>query len=150
MSSCHKHQQQRYHNENTRTCMFIHYMYVDVFFPLTKAITIMFEHVTTHYQTLQTWIGHDATRYHPRYHTFSLTLTWIGHNAKRYHNFNVLLHALTYIFSKFSMVWGCLKRVTIKFIKKYILIFFLKKMTVTRGNALQIAQNQENFRKNMR
>ena len=39
-------------------------MYVDIFFPLTKAIPLMFEHVTTHYQTLQTRIGHDATRYH--------------------------------------------------------------------------------------
>ena len=103
-------------------------MYVDVFFPLTKVIPVMFEHVTTHYQTLQIWIGHDATRYHTRYHmryhTFSLSLTWIGHNPKRYHNFNVLLHTLPYIFSKFSMVWGYLQRVTIKFIKKYILIFF--------------------------
>ena len=82
-------------------------MYVDVFFPLTKAIPIMFEHVTTHYQTLQTWIGHDATRYHPRYHmryhTFSLGLAWFG------------------------AVCNALPRVTIKFIKKYILIFFLKK-----------------------
>ena len=53
-------------------------MYADVFFRLTKAIPIMFEHVTTHYQTLQTWIGHDATRYHN-------------------------LNALPYIFSQFSM-----------------------------------------------
>ena len=61
-------------------------MYVDVFFPLTKAIPIMFEHGTTHYQTLQTWIGHDATRCH---------------------NFNALPHALPhalpYIFSQFNM-----------------------------------------------
>ena len=61
-------------------------MYVDVIFPLTKAIPIMFEHVTTHYQTLQTWTGHDATRYH---------------------NFNALPHALPhalpYIFSQFNM-----------------------------------------------
>ena len=48
-------------------------MYVDIFFPLTKAIPIMFERVTIHYQTLQTWIGHDATRHH---------------------NFNALPHAL--------------------------------------------------------
>ena len=34
--------------------MFIHYMYVDILFPLTKAIPIMFERVTTHYQTLKT------------------------------------------------------------------------------------------------
>ena len=101
MSCCHKHQQQRYHNENTRTCKFTHYIYVDIFFPLTKAIPIMFEHVTAHYQTLQTRIGNDiqrvtitSKRYHTRYHTFSLSLTWIGHNARRYHNINVLLHAL--------------------------------------------------------
>ena len=82
MSWCHKHQQQRYNNENTKTCMVIHYMYVDVFFPPTKAIPIMFEHVTTHYQTLQTWIGHYATRYH---------------------NFNAGPHALSYILSQFNM-----------------------------------------------
>ena len=109
-------------------------MYVDILFPLTNAIPIMFEHVTSHYQTLQTWISHNTTRYH---------------------NFNVLPHALPYIFSQFSLVWGYLQRVTItstcyhtryctfslnlawfgaicnalprvtiKFIKKFILIFF--------------------------
>ena len=136
MSSCHKHQQQRYHNENNKSCMFIHYMYVDVFFPLTKAIPIMFEHDTTHYQTLQTSISHDATRYH---------------------NFNALPHALPhvlpYIFSKFRMVWGYLQRVTTRYhqiYKKIYINIFLKKMTVTRGNALQIAQNKENLRKNIR
>ena len=93
------------------------------------------------------------TVYHMCYHTFSPSLTWIGHDAKRYHNFNVLLHTLPYIFFKFSMVWGYLQRVTMRYHqiykKKYINTFF-KKMTVTRGNALQIAQNQENFRKNIR
>ena len=116
MSCCPKHQQQRYHNENTKICMFIHNMYVDILFPLTKAIPIMFERVTTHYQTLQTWVGHNATHYHnlnvlhTHYHTcyctFSLSLTWIGHNATRYHNFNALPYALLYIFSQFSMAWG--------------------------------------------
>ena len=85
---CHKHQQQRHHKGNINVGMFIHYMYVNKLFPLVKAIPIMFEHVTTHYQTLQTWIGHNATRYH---------------------NFN----ALPYIFSQFSLVWGYLKRVSI-------------------------------------
>ena len=32
--------------------MFIHYMYVDIPSSQTKAIPIMFERVTTHYQTL--------------------------------------------------------------------------------------------------
>ena len=66
----------------------------------------------------------------------------------RYHNFNVLLHALPYIFSQFSMVWGYLQCVITRYrqtFKKYILIFF-KKMMATCGNALQIAQNQANFR----
>ena len=54
MSSYHKHQQQRYHNESTKIQMFIHYMYVGILFPLTKAISIMFELVTTHFQTLET------------------------------------------------------------------------------------------------
>ena len=42
----------RNHNENTAVYMFIHYMYVEIFFSLTKAIPIMFERVTTHYQFL--------------------------------------------------------------------------------------------------
>ena len=28
MPCCHRHQQQRYHNENTKICMFMHYIYV--------------------------------------------------------------------------------------------------------------------------
>ena len=42
MSHCHKHEQQSYHNENTEICMFMHYMYVGILFPLTKAILVMF------------------------------------------------------------------------------------------------------------
>ena len=49
---------------------------------ITKAIPILFEHVTTYYQTPETWIGHNATHYH---------------------NFNHLLHALPYIFSQLHM-----------------------------------------------
>ena len=48
------------------------------------------------------------TRYHTRYHIFTPSLTWLGYNAKLYHNFNVLPHALPYIYSKFSMIWGYL------------------------------------------
>ena len=51
MSCCHKHQQQRYHHENTKIGMFINYMYVDILFPIIKAITIMSERVTTDNQT---------------------------------------------------------------------------------------------------
>ena len=57
-------------------------MYVDILFPLTKTIPIIFENVTTNYRTLQ---------------------TWIGHNAMRYHNVNALPHALPYIFSQFNI-----------------------------------------------
>ena len=62
MSCCQKLKQQRHHSKNTKICMLIHYMYVEIFFSLTKAIPIMSERVTTHYQTLQTWIGHDTTQ----------------------------------------------------------------------------------------
>ena len=48
MSCCHKHQQQRYHNEITKIFMFIHYTYVFILFSVTKTIPIMFERVTTH------------------------------------------------------------------------------------------------------
>ena len=34
--------------------MFIHYIHADILFPSTKAIPIMLERVTTHYQTLRT------------------------------------------------------------------------------------------------
>ena len=67
--------------------MFMHHMYVDILLPLTKAILIMFEGITTHYQTL---------------HTF------IGYNVMRYHSLEVSPHALplalSYIFPRFSMV----------------------------------------------
>ena len=59
------------------------------------------------------------------YHTFSLSLAWFG------------------------AICNALSRVTIKLIKKYTLTFFFKKMTVTHGNALQIAQNQANLRENI-
>ena len=77
--------------------MFIQYVYVDILFPLAKAISIMLERVTTHYQTLKTWIDHIATRYH--------NFTALPH---------ALLHALPYIFSQFSMALGFLQCVTIK------------------------------------
>ena len=89
-------------------------MYVDILFPLVKAILIMFERVTTHYQTLQTWIDHDGTRYrklyHTCYHTLSPSLTWLGYDVMCYHNFKMLPHMLPYIFSKFSMVLGLLAK----------------------------------------
>ena len=48
MSYCLKHHQQMYHNENTKICISIHYIYVDILFTLIKAIPIMFERITTY------------------------------------------------------------------------------------------------------
>ena len=59
-----------------------------------------------------------STRHHTRYCSFPLSLTWLSYNAIRYHNFNVLPHALQYIFSKFSMfeaICNALPGVTVKF-----------------------------------
>ena len=72
-------------------------MHVDIISPLTKVIPILFECVTTYYQTLKTM----HTLY-CNYHAFSLNV-------------------------EFGAICNALPRVTVKFIKKYILIFFLKK-----------------------
>ena len=54
-----------------------------------------------------------------------------------------------------SMAWlgaicNALPHVTVRFIKIYIFnMSFFKEMTITPGNALQIAQNQENLRENI-
>ena len=108
MSCCHKHEQQRYHNENTKTCIFLHYMCVDIVFPLTKAIPIMFQRVTTYYQTLKTWIGHNFNTLPHSLPYIFFSLAWIVDNATWYHNFNVVAHKLSYIFSQCSMVWSYL------------------------------------------
>ena len=116
-------------------------------------ITKLYKHGLAIMQRVTITSTRYHTRYHTRYNTFSLSLTWIGHNAKCYHNFNVLLHALPYIFSKFSMVRGYLQRITTRYhqiYKKVYINTFLKKMMVARSNALQIAQNQENLRENIR
>ena len=95
------------------------YIHVDILFHLTKVIPIMFERVTTYYQTLKTWIGHNATRYHTFNalpHALSHVLLYIfSHNAICYHNFNVL----PYISSQCSMVWSYLQRVTTRYRQIY-------------------------------
>ena len=124
MPCCYHHHQQSHHSENTKM-----WMLIDILLPLKKVIPIMFERVTRHYKTLQTFIGQriniTSTRYYTCYHTFSPSLTWVGYNATCYHNFNVLPHLLPYIFSKNKIVRSYLQRVTIKFIKS--LHSFLKK-----------------------
>ena len=67
-----------------------------------------------------------STCYHTRYHTFSLSLAWFG------------------------AICNTLQRVTVKFIKKMYINIFFKKLMVTRGNPLQIAQNQTNLWENIR
>ena len=89
------------------------------------------ERVTTHYHTLQ---------------------TWIGHNAIRYHNLNSLPHALPYVLSDICLVLDYLQRVTTRyhhFLKKTINIYFFVNLTVTRGNALQIALNHSKLSENV-
>ena len=87
-----------------------------------------------------------STRYHRRYCTFSLSLTWLGYNLAHYHNFNVLPHALPYIFFKFGMVWGYLQHVTMcyrQIYKKLYINIFFKKITVACGNALQASKTRQ-------
>ena len=74
-------------------------------FSSNKTHPIMFERVTTNYQTLHTRIDHSVTIISAydltRYHTFFLILAWFG------------------------AICNALPSVTIKFIKKCILIIFL-------------------------
>ena len=72
-------------------------LHVDILFPLTKVIPIMIERVTRYYQTLKTLIDYKVTRHH---------------------KFNVLPHALPYIFWKCNMVWGYFQRVTTHYLLK--------------------------------
>ena len=62
-----------------------------------------------------------------------VTLSWT-----RYRTFSLR-------FSWFWAICNRLPRVTVKFIKKIYILLFQKKLTVIRGNALQIAQNQANL-----
>ena len=96
----------------------------------TKSLPIIFEHLATHYQALETLIDHNATLY-PK--------------------LNALPLASPNIFYKICLVWAIVNGmpcVTVKFINDIYIPFFLKKMMVTRGNPLQIAQNQANLREN--
>ena len=87
------------------------------------------ERFTTHYQTLQTWIGLNVMRYH--------SLNALPH---------ALPHALPYIFSDFFLVLGYLQRATVIFFFKNINIYFFINLTVARGNALQIGPNHAKLR----
>ena len=80
---------------------------IDLYFAQSKAIPVILEHLATHYQTLETWIGHNATHYP---------------------NSNALPHALPYILSEICLVLENLQWVTTRYrqiYKKYI-YYFLK------------------------
>ena len=84
---------------------------VNILFSLSKHILIIFEKHVTHYQTLETWIGHNATCYH--------ILKALPHVLPP--------HALPYIFSEIFLVLGNLQRVTTRYRqinKKYIYTIF--------------------------
>ena len=87
---------------------------------------------------------------------FQTPQTWLGHNATRYRDLNTLPHALpyalAYIFSENCLILGYLQRVTTcyrQFFTKIVYIYFFINLTVTHGNPLQIAQKQENLRENV-
>ena len=88
---------------------------------------------------------------------FQTPQTWLGHNVTRYYDLNALPHALPYalpyICSEICLILGYLQRVTTRyqqfFFKNSISIFFIN-LTVTRGKPLQIAQNQEYLGENVR
>ena len=84
---------------------------------------------------------------------FQTPQTWLGHNAMRYHDLDTLPYALPYIFFEICLILGYLQHVTTRyrqfFLKDSIYIFFIN-LTVMHGNLLQIAQTQENLRENVR
>ena len=88
--------------------------------------------------------------------TFQTLQTWIGHNVTRYGNLNTLPHrlpnALSYIFFEICLVLGYFKEVTTRygqFFKLKINIYFFINLTITRGNPLHIAPNHAKLKKNV-
>ena len=71
---------------------------IHIHFAESKAIPVIFEHLASHYQTLETWIGHNATHYS---------------------NLNALPHALPYSFSEIFLVLRNLQRVTTRYRQIY-------------------------------
>ena len=75
--------------------------------------------------------------------TFQTLQTWIGHNAMPSSNLNELPHALSYIFSEICLLLGYLQRVTTRFHhffkKSFIIIFTFINLMVTCCNSSQIS-----------
>ena len=57
---------------------------------------------------------------------------------------NITSHALPNVFSQFSMVWGLFATITTRYrqIYKISILFFLKKLTVTRGTPFFYEQSK--------
>ena len=58
-------------------------------------------------------------RLHKDMANFQTLQTWIGHNATRYHNLNGLSQVSPYIFSEICLILGYLQCVTVIFWKNY-------------------------------
>ena len=129
MSCVNKHQQQRYNNENTKICMFIHCMFVDILFlqqnPLQFSLKVL---------------PHIAKLYIHGQAIMQRVITCV--------TTHVTVHFLS-VQHGFRAICNRLPRVTVNFVKKIYINIFKKELTVTRGSALQIAQHQENLRKNI-
>ena len=63
-------------------------------------------------KTCEIWL---KLRLHKDMATFQTLQTWIGHNVTRYHNLNKLPHALPCIFSEICLILGYLQRVSVIF-----------------------------------
>ena len=50
---------------------------------------------------------------------FQTLQTWIGHNAMRYHNLNRFPQMLSYILSDIWLILGDLQRVTMRYIQSF-------------------------------
>ena len=91
-------------------------MFEKLSYPSATSILVIFELVTTHYQTLRTWISLNVTHYH--------NLITLLH---------ALPHTLPYIFSEICVVLGYWQRVTTRyryFFKKILIYFFINLMVI--------------------
>ena len=135
--------------------MFINYMYVDILFPPTKAITIMFKrlpYITKFYkhgQDIMERVTITSTHYHMRYRTFSLSLTQVRHNSMHYQNFNVLPTQYHTFSLTLAWFWVYLQRVTtiqFTFLKKVLICISFINFMVTR---CKYPQNQAELSENV-
>ena len=75
---------------------------------------------------------------------FQTLQTWLGHNATCYHNMNMLLHALLCIFREICLILGYLLQVTTSyhwFSRESISIYIFINVMIMHGKPLRIALN---------